>query len=266
MKIAPSLFEAFAKCPIQCWLRAKGEPPTGSAYAEWVKTQNESFRAIEAERLLAEIPEGESARSPSPDGLKTAKRRLAVDVVAQASSPASSGSVSLPERTPGETPGQPADGISAPPPHSALRTPHSESEARLHAVERVPSEGRGKAARFIPIRFIFFHKLTKDDKLLLAFDAFVLGQALGRDIAFGKIIHGDRGCARQSAANSEAGANEQDVSPTSAALSRAQPQVTRVKTSALASEVRKRLEKIATLLSSPAPPDLVLNRHCAECE
>src|SRR5205823_8826051 len=31
-------------------------------------------------------------------------------------------------------------------------------------------------------------------------------------------------------------------------------------------EVRKRLEKITALLSNPAPPDLVLNRHCAECE
>ena len=39
-----------------------------------------------------------------------------------------------------------------------------------------------------------------------------------------------------------------------------------MKTSALAGEVRKRLEKIAALLSSSAPPDLVLNRHCAECE
>jgi predicted RecB family nuclease len=39
-----------------------------------------------------------------------------------------------------------------------------------------------------------------------------------------------------------------------------------VKTSALAGEVRKRIEKISALLSSPTPPDLVLNRHCAECE
>ena len=39
-----------------------------------------------------------------------------------------------------------------------------------------------------------------------------------------------------------------------------------MKTSALAGEVRKRLEKIAALLSSPSPPDLVLNRHCGECE
>ena len=39
-----------------------------------------------------------------------------------------------------------------------------------------------------------------------------------------------------------------------------------MKTSALTSEVRKRFEKITALLSSPTPPDLVLNRHCAECE
>ncbi|MCW5556087.1 MAG: hypothetical protein KIS67_28520 [Verrucomicrobiae bacterium] len=78
------------------------------------------------------------------------------------------------------------------------------TESTLHAVERIPSEGRGKAAQFIPIRFIFRNKLTKDDKLLVAFDAFVLAQAIGRDIAVGKIIHGDlRGCARESAANSE---------------------------------------------------------------
>src|SRR5262245_41695213 len=40
----------------------------------------------------------------------------------------------------------------------------------------------------------------------------------------------------------------------------------KARTSALASEIRKRLEKVVALLSSPTPPDLVLNRHCAECE
>src|SRR5262249_27801546 len=40
----------------------------------------------------------------------------------------------------------------------------------------------------------------------------------------------------------------------------------KVKTAALGGEVRKRLERIIALLSSPTPPDLVLNRHCGECE
>ena len=39
-----------------------------------------------------------------------------------------------------------------------------------------------------------------------------------------------------------------------------------MKTSALAGDVRKLADKIGMLLASPSPPDLVLNRHCAECE
>ena len=37
-------------------------------------------------------------------------------------------------------------------------------------------------------------------------------------------------------------------------------------TKELDGEVRKIIAKIAALLSGQAPPDLVLNRHCAECE
>jgi hypothetical protein len=68
----------------------------------------------------------------------------------------------------------------------------------------------------------------------------VLGKVLGRTIAVGKIIHGDRallpenrGCAHESAANSDGISNEQDAGPKTAALSRVQPQVTKVKNSAL---------------------------------
>ena len=109
-------------------------------------------------------------------------------------------------------------------------------ETRLYAVERVPPDGRGKAAQFIPVRFVFTNKLGKDEKLLLAFAAFVLSEILGRGVGQGKIIHGD---------------NHDTL---------------KVKTSSQAGEVRKRLDKISTLLSNPTPPDLILNRHCAECE
>ena len=59
---------------------------------------------------------------------------------------------------------------------------------------------------------------------------------LGRTVSLGKIIHGDDHA------------------------------MLKVKTPALAGEVRKRLGNISALLASPEPPDLVLNRHCAECE
>jgi predicted RecB family nuclease len=79
------------------------------------------------------------------------------------------------------------------------------------------------------------NKLSLDDKLLLAFNALILSESVGQAVGHGKIIHG-------------------------------KDQVTSVKASALANEVQKVTWKIASLLSSHSPPDLILNRHCAECE
>jgi predicted RecB family nuclease len=70
----------------------------------------------------------------------------------------------------------------------------------------------------------------------LAFDALVLSEALGRQVNFGKIIHGDDFVAF------------------------------RVKTPALEIEVRKTAAEIATLIAGQVQPDPVLNRHCPECE
>jgi predicted RecB family nuclease len=109
-------------------------------------------------------------------------------------------------------------------------------ESSIHAVERLISEGGENSARLIPIRLIFTNKVHKHDKLSLAFDALVLSGMLGREVGTGKIIHGNN-CA-----------------------------TLRVNTSALASEVRKLTEKIGVLLSGNAPPELILNRHCPECE
>ena len=200
MKITPDLFHAYLKCPTKCWLRATDEPPSGNTYAEWVTTHADSYRVGATARLSGEMSVDAVVRSPEAENLKAAQWRLASSLTARAQ----------------------VDSFTL--------------ESELHAVERIPSEGRGKAARFVPIRFIYRNKLTVDDKLLLAFDAFVLARALGRDIALGKVIHGDDHA------------------------------TLKVKTSALAGEVRKRIEKISALLASATPPDLVLNRHCAECE
>ena len=115
-----------------------------------------------------------------------------------------------------------------------LRT--NELESRLHAVERIASEGRGSTTQFIPYRFEFANKLTKQHKLLVAFDTLLLSEAVGRAVTLGKIMHGD---------------------------SRA---TLKVKTPALASEVRKRIKDITALLAGNSPPNLVLNRHCSQCE
>jgi predicted RecB family nuclease len=200
MKITSDLFQAYLKCPMKCWLRAAGEVSTGNTYAEWVKTQDESYLANQAARLVGESSNDEVAISPEVGNLKSVKWQLATSIAL----------------------------------HAQVNS--CAVETCLHAVVRAPSEVRGKAAQFIPIRFIFRNKLTRDDRLPLALDAFALSEMLGRTVNLGKIIHGDDHA------------------------------TLKVKTSALAGEVRKRIEKMAALLSSPAPPDLVLNRHCAECE
>ena len=109
-------------------------------------------------------------------------------------------------------------------------------ESALHAVERMTLTAKGTLSEFIPIRFVYTNKLDKDEKLLLSFDAFVLSESLRREVRFGTIIHGTD----------------------SATL--------RLRVSMFSDEVRERIEKITALLSNPEPPELVLNRHCAECE
>jgi len=112
----------------------------------------------------------------------------------------------------------------------------NELESDIHLLEQVPSQGGHKPAQLIPTRFVFASKLTRNDKLLLGFDAFVLSERLRCDVGFGKIIHGK------------------------------EHTTMKVKTSLLANEVRKLIGKITELLVRNSPPDLVLNRHCAKCE
>ena len=109
-------------------------------------------------------------------------------------------------------------------------------ESHIHFIERIPPKDPDKPAQFVPTRFIYTNKINKDDKLLLGFDALVLFEILGREVLFSKIIHGD------------------------------DHTTLNVKTSALAKEIRQLTGKITNLLSNNSPPDLVLNRHCAECE
>jgi predicted RecB family nuclease len=109
-------------------------------------------------------------------------------------------------------------------------------ESNIHIVERVQSQTRDTFAKFTPTRFIVTNKPNRHDKLLVAFDGLVLSETLKTDEDQGKIIHGK----------------------TLSTLV--------VKTSTLANEVRKINTKILALLANEQPPDVVLNRHCIECE
>lgn len=198
MTITSNIFAAYLKCPTKCWLLATGEQFSDNTYAEWVKTVSALYRASQTERLVARLPNDEIACSPPMGDPLTGKWLVASTVQVQ------SGPRML--------------------------------ESELHAVECIPSTGKGTLSEFIPIRFVQANKIDKDEKLLLSFDAFVLSESLRREIRFGTIIHGSDSATLQ------------------------------LRVSMFTDAVGERIEKIAAVLSSPVPPELVLNRHCAECE
>ena len=195
--ITPQLFEAYLKCATKSFLLSLGETGSGNPYAEWICAQNILYAREGIRRLKEEVLNIQCVTGPiDRAGLKSRLWQLATET----------------------------------------KVCTQNLESTLHALERVPSGIVGKSAQFIPTRFISSNKLGRRDKLLLAFDALVLSETLDREVALGKIIHGDH-------------------------------RVTvKVHTAALNGEVRKIIAKITALLSGQAPPDLVLNRHCAECE
>ena len=196
MKISSDLFDAFLKCPTKCYLRSTGQAGSGNAYAEWVREQNDANRAEATKRLVAGLQEAEVAVAP-----RTAEDLKAAKWRLVLDLPVQAG----------------------------------EMESRIHAVERVPSERR-KPDQFIPIRFVFFNKLTKDDRLLAAFDALVLSEMVGQEVSVGKIIHGDDHA------------------------------TLKVKMPGLVGEADKLIGKITALLAGNSPPALILNRHCGKCK
>jgi predicted RecB family nuclease len=197
MIITSSLFEAYLDCKTKCWLRAQAERGAGNAYADWARLKGESYYEEGCKHLVAMFPENGRAIAPLVSmNAKDLTGRVATDVRLQ------------------------ANGL----------------ESRLQAVEKLPSEGRAKPARFIPYRFQFTNKLAKNDKLALAFDALVLSEAMGCEAGFGKVIHGDRRA------------------------------TLKVKLASLVNMVRTEITGLTALLADTSPPDLMLNRHCPQCE
>jgi predicted RecB family nuclease len=197
MNITADLFEAYLKCHTKCFLRSHLAAGVGNTYADWVRTQTDAYRNDQIKELKTTAGrDGRIITAPLSEKLKAAEWGYTFDFVARAQN----------------------------------------LESHIHMLESVAPEESSKPVRFVPIRFVFTNKINKDDKLLLAFDALVLSEVVGREMGLGKIIHGDG----RSTLN--------------------------VKISALVSEVQKLISKITTLISVESPPDLILNRHCAECE
>ena len=107
--------------------------------------------------------------------------------------------------------------------------------SNIHALERGSAATQRRHSPYIPIRFVPFEKISKHDKLMLAFDAFVLWKASGQMPTKGMIVHG--------------------VQHTTFGL----------KLDALVHEVESLVGKLRALLTESSPPDAVLIKHCSEC-
>ena len=197
MNINSRLFEAYLHCPTKCWLRSRAEPGRDNEYADWILTRERAYYETALRHLLPVFPQSHRKTAPTIDRASKGEAwRYALD--------------------------------------DPLRT--NDLNSRLQALERVPSKFRSGIVQFIPYGFEFANKLTKEHKLLLAFDALLLSQAVKCKVNIGKIVHGDAYA------------------------------VIKLKLSNLTGEARKHIKDIGTLLNRDTPPDLVLNRHCGQCE
>jgi hypothetical protein len=120
MKITSDLFYAYLKCPLKCKLRAINELADGNDYPEWVKAQNYSYRVTETARLAAASPKNEIALSPDMENVKRAQWRLATSLAINA------------------------------------QMDLFVLETELHAIERVPANGRGRVYSINPYSFCIY--------------------------------------------------------------------------------------------------------------
>ena len=106
-------------------------------------------------------------------------------------------------------------------------------EAKIMLIHRIPQAQA--TSGFVPIRFVANNKLSTSAKIIAAFEAISIAKVLGTKTGFAKIVHGEK----------------------SATIS--------VNAGALSRSVHKKVLQVSSLLSSPCPPDTIINRHCAVC-
>jgi predicted RecB family nuclease len=197
MKITSDIFEAYLNCPTKCFLRWRGETGAGIEYAGWVRRRTEHYHEDRIKEFKdIACRDGRIIAAVLTEDPKVNDHEWMFDFVAEA----------------------------------------PELESHIHFIERTPPKESDKPPQFVPTRFVYTNKINKHDKLLLGFDALVLSEVIGREVGFGKIMHGDDHA------------------------------TLKVNTSAMAKEAQQLTRKISKLLSTDCPPELVLNRHCAKCE
>ena len=197
MRITEDIFQAFLQCETKAHLKFSGTVGLQREFSDWERNRIENYKQQCCGRLRSEFLDDECLVSTAlPPDFDKSKYRLVIDCVVH------------------------AQGL----------------QSHIHALERATAPGNRKLNPFLPIRFVPNEKITKQDKLLVAFDALALSTASGRKPHFGKIIHGSEQTAMK------------------------------VNLDGLLDMAKSVVGKIAAQQASNAPPPLILNKHCAECE
>ena len=112
----------------------------------------------------------------------------------------------------------------------------SDVRAEPDALWRMPLASGATSFRYSPVRFVRNEKVSRFDKLVLAFDALALNRINGSPPGSGKLIYGS------------------------------QHEIVTVPLAKLLEAVRHSVMQVMKQQASPIPPPLVLNKHCPECE
>src|SRR5262249_13663406 len=151
MLITDDIFQAFLQCETKAHLKLTGAVGDHRAFPEWERTLIEDYKRQCYRQWRADF--GEAAclvGGTFPHDLDNNRCHLVLD----------------------------------------CRVRVQEMQSYLHAVERVAAPGQTNQSLYMPIRCVPREKITTQDKLLLAFDALVLGTVSGEVPRFGQIIHG----------------------------------------------------------------------------
>ncbi|MBM4066322.1 MAG: IS66 family transposase [Planctomycetes bacterium] len=197
MQITEESFQTFLKCETKSYLKIAGAVGLQSEFRDWERFLAEDFQQKCSQRLISNFQQDERfVGTISSQELENKKYRIVIDCIVQS----------------------------------------QRVQSRIQALEQLPSPGRTKHNHYIPIRFIPREKITAFDKLLIAFDAFVLFTASGRMPQFGKIIHGS------------------------------EQKTIRVKLDRLMKVAESIITRIIAQQAGSTEPPLILNKHCVECE
>jgi predicted RecB family nuclease len=197
LEITEELLCAYLKCESKFYLKAIGKVGTDATFSSWQRQISEDYKRQGSKRLVSRHDANKCYKgTPSVSEFKTKKYCLIIEPILD------------------------VDGI----------------KSHIHALERVACCSSRKLRTYIPIRFVPAERISKLDKLLLAFDGIALSKHLGEDPVSGKIIHGARSAHMK------------------------------IRLSKLTDIVTKSLDKMALQYLGTKPPEIVLNRHCGECE